>query len=207
MAAKRKLKEYNRESKNKKRNRLVLIGTEGSNVTETNYFKHFNTRGIKIIFSDGNATDPHGMIRNIVSTMKRRGIDAQYDDVSLYCVIDTDDDPVRWQKIMEIFPEAKENGIEIVCSTPCFEDWFLCHYEMTTASMTSKDVIKRLKKHIDNYKKNMDVFPKLNSLTEKAIDNAKKQVEYHSEQGVNIKNSICNPSSLAYIVVEDIIGK
>ena len=80
------------------------------------------------------------------------GLDLQDDDVA-YCVFDTDIDPNKNKIIEEAIQLAMKNHIKIITSSPCIELWFLLHYDYTTANMSSKNVIKRLKKFYPQYEK------------------------------------------------------
>jgi len=204
---KRNLKDNTRKTKNRKRRKLIVIGAEGSNVTEATYFKHFGTKDIEIKMATGNSTDPVGIVSDTVKMVKNRAIDIQHNDVAVYCVFDTDADSAKCDQIRKSIELAKKYGINVITSTPCFENWFLCHYELTTAPMDNKNVIGKLKKHIKKYDKNMDVYPIINSFTEKAVENAKKQCEYHIQQGNNIKSPNANPATEVYEIIEYIWDK
>lgn len=204
---KRNLKDNTRNLKKKKRRKLIIIGAEGSNVTESSYFKKFGTNELEIKIATGNSTDPVGIVSDTIKMLKNKAIDLQQDDVSVYCVFDTDADLAKDNQIFLSIEMAKKYGITVITSTPCFEDWFLCHYEMTTASMDNKRVIERLKKHVDNYEKNMDIYPVINSFTEIAVENAKRQCAFHEQQGKNIKSANANPATEVYKIIEDIWDK
>lgn len=155
----RKIEEYKRKTRN--RHRTILIGAEGTNVTENNYFKNFNTRDAKykIIMANGNSTDPVKMVNDIICTMKKKDIDTRYSEVSVYCVFDTDTDKSKDKQIKDAIVLAKQYGIQIITSNPCFEDWYLCHYKNTTSFLNNKNVIIELKKYVKSYEKNINIYP------------------------------------------------
>ena len=198
----RKIEEYKRKSR--ERHKVILIGAEGTNVTESNYFKHFSKRNMRVIMANGNSTVPVKMVNDIIKTMKNKDINPEYEEVSVYCVFDTDTDEKKNKQIKEAIALAKKYGIEIITSNPCFEDWFLCHYEKTTRSMNNKDVVDRLEKHLGKYEKNMDIYPMISELQDKAIHNAKIQCNYQIEQGRNINSTMANPSTEVYKIIENI---
>lgn len=198
----RKIELYKR--KHRSRCKIVIIGAEGKNVTEKNYFKKFSSRNLRVIMATGNATDPFRMVKNIITAMQNEGIDAKLEDVFAYCVFDTDTDRQKDKQIEKAVNLAGKFGIEIITSNPCFEDWLLCHFEQTHAILDNKDVIRKLKKYISNYDKNIDVYPKVQDLTDIAIKNAKSQCQYQLSLKRKIHSVDANPSTEVYKIIEKI---
>ena len=80
--------------------------------------------------------------------------------------------------------EATANDISIALSNPCFELWFLLHFEYSTGHMKNyADVIKRLTTYFPGYDKNVDVYGDLVDRLNTAIRNGKKLQRHHSENG------------------------
>lgn len=75
----------------RKPKKIILIGTEGSNQTEKNYFTTFNQTQseYKINVAKGNNTDPEGVIRDLLKTAKQEELDLKQGDI-LACFIDVD---------------------------------------------------------------------------------------------------------------------
>mgnify|MGYP005795654395 FL=1 len=90
----------------------------------------------------------------------------------------------------------------MITSSPCFEDWILCHFEKTTSKLTNKEAFEKVVKHIPKYKKSYDIYNDIYDKTEVAIKNAKFQEKYHLKSGRNIKSTFANPSTEVYRIVE-----
>lgn len=75
----------------RKPKKIILIGTEGNNQTEKNYFTTFKQTQseYKINVAKGNNTDPEGVIRDLLKTAKQEELDLKQGDI-LACFIDVD---------------------------------------------------------------------------------------------------------------------
>ncbi|WP_082204383.1 RloB domain-containing protein [Clostridium homopropionicum] len=86
-------------------------------------------------------------------------------------------------------PIADKNKINLGISNPCFELWFLFHFEYTTANLKDYDaVIQKLNKYITDYEKNKDIYEKLKQLTIKAIEISKRLRKHHESLGRKLPN-------------------
>ena len=94
----------------------------------------------------------------LIKEIKKLNLDLADGDVA-YCIFDTDIDPNKNKVIGDAIKLANEHNIKIITSTPCFELWFLLHYDYTTASMSNDEVIKKLKEHYPNYTKSSNIYP------------------------------------------------
>ena len=198
----RKISEY-RIGKPRNRKKTILIAFEGKNATESLYFKNFNDRNkpYNIIMAKGNCTDPVNLVKSLIKQMKYQEIKVE-DGNKVYCVFDTDEDPRKNEQIKEATILAKSHEIEVITSSPCFEDWILCHFEKTTSKLTNKEAFEKVVKHIPKYKKSYDIYNDIYDKTEVAIKNAKFQEKYHLKSGRNIKSTFANPSTEVYRIVE-----
>lgn len=195
-----------RNRENRQRNPLIVIGCEGNNKTEEIYFKNYNSRKCMIRFSNGNCTDPVGIVTDLVKFIDNE-IGREKND-RYYAVFDTDINKGLKMQIDEAKKIAKENGVEIITSTPSFEIWFRLHFGFTTKLYTSSDdVIDDFDGKIDEYKKNKNVYLSIADKTEEAIKNAKKLEKYHLELGQALDSDECNPYTAIYKVVEDLLER
>ena len=193
--------EHNRRISNdrvrkvRKQKSKVLIAAEGKNKTEKTYFSNFEDgkKSYNITYARGNNTDP----------LK---LDLQDDDVA-YCIFDTDVDPNKNKIIEEAIQLAKKNNIKIITSSPCFELWFLLHYDYTTANMDSEEVIKRLKEYYPKYEKNINIYPDIIKEIDLAIDRAKKIEKYQIDNNRRIGTVEANPNTEVYKIVEYLMKK
>lgn len=93
----------------------------------------------------------------------------------IWCIFDRDDN----SNVM--LSKAKQTAIkedyQIAFSNPCFEVWFLLHFNnQTTAVENCEAAIKLLKKkgRLEQYEKNKEVYELLKPLQKTAIERAKK---------------------------------
>ena len=190
-----------RKPKNK-----ILIAAEGKNKTEKIYFNHFDNgeQSYSISFAKGNYTDPLNLVKMLVEEIKRIGLDLTDDDQA-YCVFDTDMNPLKNNQILVAKKLAAEYGIKIISSTPSIELWFLLHFEYTTANMSNKELINRLKDHYANYDKNVDIFPDINDKIKEEVKRSKKLEKYQLDNGRIIGTVEANPNTEIYKLVEELL--
>ena len=177
--------EHNRRISNdrvrkvRKQKSKILIAAEGKNKTEKTYFSNFEDgkKSYNITYARGNNTDPLKLVKMLIKEIDELKLDLQDDDVA-YCIFDTDVDINKNKIIEEAIQLARKNNIKIITSSPCFELWFLLHYDYTTANMDSEEVIKRLKEYYPKYEKNINIYPDIIKEIDLAIDRAKKIEKY-----------------------------
>lgn len=192
-----------RKQKNK-----IIIAAEGKNKTEKIYFSHFDNgkKSYSISFAKGNYTDPFHLVKMLIDEIKKIGLDLTDGDEA-YCVFDTDKNPTKNSIISEAKKLAIDNHIKMISSTPSFELWFLLHYEYTTANMSNKDLMNRLKSYYTNYDKNMDIYPDINGKINEAIEKAKRLEKYQLDNGRVIGTVEANPNTEVYKIVEELLNK
>ena len=139
---------------------IVLIVTEGE-VTEPEYLRGFaratkNPR-VRIEVRGG-----VGVPKTIVEFAKDRKIEAEeqargakddnlrYDEV--WCVFDFDEHP----NIPDAKQMARDNGIELAVSHPCFELWLWLHFAEQPGMRDRHDLQRMMKQHIPNYDRHVD---------------------------------------------------
>lgn len=124
-----------------------------------------------------------------------------------YCIFDTDTNYTKNNIIEKAKELANENNIKIITSTPSIELWFLLHYEYTTANMTNKDLINRLKNFYPAYNKNIDIYKDINNNINKAIERAKKLEKHQLDNNKVIGTVEANPNTEIYKIVEKLLNK
>ena len=87
----RKIEQLKRNRRIRRIKQTVLFEFEGNNMTEENYFKHFQNRNndYNVKFAYGHDTDPVGMIKSLINYMKKEDINMENGD-KIYCVFDGD---------------------------------------------------------------------------------------------------------------------
>ena len=197
-----------RVRKVRKKKSKILIAAEGKNKTEKTYFSNFEDgkKSYNITYARGNNTDPLKLVKMLIKEIDELKLDLQDDDVA-YCIFDTDVDTNKNKIIEEAIQLARKNNIKIITSSPCFELWFLLHYDYTTANMDSEEVIKRLKEYYPKYEKNINIYPDIIKEIDLAIDRAKKLEKYQTDNNRRIGMVEANPNTEVYIIVEYLMKK
>ena len=206
--------EHNRRISNdrvrkvRKQKSKILIAAEGKNKTEKTYFSNFEDgkKSYNITYARGNNTDPLKLVKMLIKEIDELKLDLQDDDVA-YCIFDTDVDTNKNKIIEEAIQLARKNNIKIITSSPCFELWFLLHYDYTTANMDSEEVIKRLKEYYPKYEKNINIYPDIIKEIDLAIDRAKKIEKYQIDNNRRIGTVEANPNTEVYKIVEYLMKK
>lgn len=98
---------------------------------------------------------------------------------SVWCVFDDDGRPNAGDALRR----ARDGGIRIAYSNPCFELWYVLHFEDHARSVDSRVVIHRLRELIPHYSKSECPEKALESGRFDAIRRAKELREYHRRNG------------------------
>lgn len=183
---------------------IVLIVCEGEK-TEPNYFEELrdafklNTANIEIC-GDECGSSPRNVVDHAIKKYKGS---KDYDKV--YCVFDKDRH-LTYNEALDIVRRAKSSkghSFFAITSVPCFEIWFLLHYNCTTkvyvagqGSICAK-VIEELEQYFPNYEKgSKNTFQHFQDKINTAIKNAKKLTQYNDQVGTD------HPSTNVYKLVE-----
>ena len=175
----------------------ILIVCEGAK-TEPIYFdalcRHKRlTRAEVEIVGEECGSHPRSVVDHAVCVMnEKHSDDDPYDTV--WCVFDRDDH----ERIHEALTRARDCNINVAFSNPCFEIWFLLHFEYSTAERTRRAVASQLKEHIPKYNKSMDVYDLLREHQDEAIRNADTLRKHHLNGG---GKGTENPSTTVYRLV------
>ncbi len=194
-----------RNNFSRKRASIVVIEAEGNNKTETLYFKKFGSNKVKIIFAGGNATDPVNMINELITECRERDFAPELGDKA-YCLIDSDVNSDKDEKIAQADIKAQNHDIEIIVSNPCFEQWFMCHFGFSARKyVSSSELVKVLATKIPNYSKTRDdLYELLLPNIDKAIDAAKRLEEYNLKDNRKPHTALFQPSTEVYKVIETV---
>ncbi len=184
-----------------RRNPIMLYATEGDNETEENYFNNYKTRdGLRLIPADRHVTDPVNMMNNLLKQAKEMELDVKIGDQA-FCLIDTDANKDKQAQI-DFVCSKQTSLVQVITSTPCFEEWFLCHYRFSTKPLTSDGAVKEMENHCPGYKKTDNIYPQIKESTHFAIENAKRLEQHHMTDGKRIQSTDSNPETEVYKVVE-----
>lgn len=148
----RPVEQHKREHGKRERNRIILVGTEGKNKTETIYFKGLNKHlvGYVVRFASGNDTDPLKIVKNTFKSAGKNheNLNFNHGDMA-FSVFDTDTDKSKQSLIDAAIEYGNRHNVEVVLSNPCFEVWYLQHYQNQTKRFNnSNEVIDELHRYI-----------------------------------------------------------
>ena len=174
---------------------VILIVTEGSQ-TEPKYFEHYRSRqtniDIRVVGSrtKGGETDYLGLIRKAMEYQNKNQISASNGD-AVWVVADGDvnynnPDPIAAKDTLlsRARKLADAKGIHIAISNPCFEFWYLLHFQYTTRYFRDYTAVENaLTAYLPDYEKSDDVYSQLSERTATAIQNARRVAEYHLRNG------------------------
>lgn len=189
-----------RKPKNK-----ILIAVEGKNKTEKIYFNNFENgkRSYNITYARGNNTDPLKLVQMLIKEINELKLDLKNDKA--FCIFDIDTDFTKTKIIKDAIQLAKNNDINVITSTPCFELWFLLHYGYTTKNMNGLDVIKKLRSYYSKYEKNINIYPEIVDNLNIAINRAEKLEKYQIENNYKIGSVLANPNTEVYKIVDYLV--
>jgi hypothetical protein len=93
-------------------------------------------------------------------------------------------------------------GASIALSNPCFELWYLLHFEDRHEALDRSETVARLRCFLPEYDKSVDCCERLNAGQDAAIERAKGL----EEQAGNQLSVAANPSTGVWRVVRELKG-
>lgn len=123
-----------------------------------------------------------------------RDVNLRYDDV--WCVFDIDDHP----HIDDARQQARDNGIKLAVSNPCFELWVLLYFQDQRAHISRVKLKAACRKYLPNYEKDIPI-EKLSPLYDRAASRANSLDRWQQEQG----RRDANPSTGVYKLTQAIL--
>jgi hypothetical protein len=156
---------------------IILIVCEGKR-TEPEYFRGFarachNPR-IRIRIAP-----EHGVPKTLVDSAKRHKKEAEVDARrqrdenmaydAVWCVFDVDDHP----NLPDARQMARDNGIDLAISNPCFELWLLLHFRESPGMQPRETIGKLLSSHVPGYDKGVE-YTTFSEGYRQAVERAKR---------------------------------
>ncbi len=168
---------------------LVLIVCAGT--TEEVYFNSYRVPYLthEIHVHKSKSPDPENVVKCALAWIKTLGVDVKDGDFA-WCVFDVDQ--YTQENIRKARSLATQYGINTSQSNPCFEVWYLLHFNYIDVIMTPGEAETRLKGFIKGYVKTRNYSDKVKERLQTALTNAKKLGE---ENGQN------NPSTQVYDLI------
>ncbi|MCD6163204.1 MAG: RloB domain-containing protein [candidate division Zixibacteria bacterium] len=183
----------------------ILIACEGYK-TEHQYFKiikqQFRNSSLIIkVVSKRNKAAAIQVVDNAIKeqeNVEKNRIKDPYD--SIWCVIDVEA-PHPQETLDQAYNKAQKHKIKIILSNPCFEYWYLLHFEKTSRLMQSCDETIRLLKnyHSSYYESDLSIIEKVLERKDTAIQNSIEVIN-EKQWGNDLRK--CNPSTHVYKLVE-----
>ena len=189
----RKIQEKPRKSRPRVPYPIVIIACDGAKA-ERVYFSHFKRQArnkpLHIVLVKEAAGKGY---LEIIQAAARAKAEVE-GSATVWCVSDVDvnyNTPNALQaknnQLKKYINEANKHGFNIALSNPCFELWYLLHFEVTKAYLKDYDAIEKkltTSRYIANYKKNADVYNALADKQTTAISNAEKLKQHHKDQNI-----------------------
>ena len=178
-----------------------LIVCEGTQ-TEPEYFRemrHLERSLIELELSPGGV--PKTLVERaaemkkaaVVSAKRQKDYHLKYDHV--WCVFDIDEHPF----VPEAKQQARDNGIDVAVSNPCFELWALLHFRDQRAHIERGPLHHECKQCMPGYEKRLPTS-QLHPLCEDALQRARDLHQWQRTRGCDGEN----PSTGVYRLVEQI---
>ena len=134
----------------------MLIVCEGEK-TEPNYFNAFRTTGLDVDVV-GKGGDPLNVVKVAQRYADKPPNDRLFHEV--WCVFDRDETSISPERFNEAIERAKRTGINVAYSNPCFELWYLLHFQPYNTPSSCADCCSKLEKAMRamriQYRKNAD---------------------------------------------------
>ncbi len=119
--------------------RVIRVLTEGA-VTEPTFLAQWARRSQNIHIDFGESgMAPLSLVERARSHEKanrKRSGRPGHDFDEIWCIFDVDEHP----HLAQALNEARQSGIQVALSNPCFELWLVLHYQDQTAHIERRDV-------------------------------------------------------------------
>ena len=180
--------------------RVLRVLSEGR-ITEPGYlttWARLNRRNVRLEIGDSGMT-PDALVRRAKEYVKRnrrtKRSDPEFDEI--WCVFDVDQHP----NVSRAIHDARQSGINVAVSNPCFELWLVLHREEQTAYIDRGDIQQR--SDILRITANKRILPSAEPILVDAVEIAKQRARAldrrHADNGSPPRS---NPSTDAWRLVD-----
>lgn len=192
----------------RQRKSIILFAAEGTNKTETLYFKNFKPENAQVKFTRGNETDPEKMMERLLREAKEMELGSEPGDRA-FSLVDADVNPQKDPQIARADAMARGTIATQIVSNPCFEVWYSCHYGCSTRQFRSSDeAVTALKAIEPAYaKENPNMYELTIARVNIASENAKRMEQYNLDAGHKLHTSPFQPSTEVYKIINDLLKK
>jgi len=187
---------------------VVLIVTEGD--TERIFFDSLKQRNsnIRIKPERGKRTNARQLVEYCVERIKMSELDIEDGDIAI-CAFDVDNNSQK--DLQEALRNAEKNKIIVAISNPCFELWYLLHFQEINHHVTPKEIRGYLSKHIRNYDKTEDYRELLTPHGKEALVRTKRIVKTRGiriiSEYIESENNPCTSIHIAIDAIERLVKK
>lgn len=198
-----------RNSGLRERRPVILISAEGSNKTETIYFRDFaRDRNRTIRFTTGQETDPVNLALALIRDSDRIDFSKDLGDKA-FCLIDSDTDPQKNEQILQAERLLHEHDYQLLVSSPCFEIWYICHYRRSAKHYVSSNAaVDDLKVLCPEYTKSCEnMYGRLKDRIHTAIENAQFLEQACTDAGYRPHTVEYSPSTEVYKLADELLGE
>ena len=186
----------------RKEKTVFRLHVEGK-VTEREYFQCVKSPDIHLSFAQSAGLDPKSLVRNAKAEMRlrnRRDPDSTFDE--LWCVFDVD----QHERLTEALSDARNSGIDVAVSNPCFELWLVLHVRDQN-SYTSRTTIQRESRRLHLTEGKNLAEGACDRLKGSALDAKKRAIELSRNHVETGSRELDNPSSTVWRLVDQIANK
>ncbi len=166
--------------------------------------RRLSDRQIEIVRHEG--TDPPTVVAAVARRRDELRREWRWDDSigTAWAVFDDDDwqlqQPGKWNDAIQ---RARAWRIGLIVTNPCFELWYLLHFQDQSAALTRQAAVRLLLHHLPGYEKSTCLYPDpLGELTEAATARARDLVERAARDALG---DFPNPSTNVQELVQHLL--
>lgn len=151
----KKRRKFHRQLGERRYNKLIVIAAEGR-VTELEYLVHINSfnHAVNVHCLQGDdKSSPAYVLKRMKQYLKNEKL-RKSDEA--WVIVDRD----QWSDgdLQQLFNWASEKpNYHVAINNPCFEHWLLQHFEDVRGAVSIKVCHRRLRKHLPDYDKSIDL--------------------------------------------------
>lgn len=178
--------------------KTILIFCEGER-TEPEYLDALKRQSwvrdvaavdLRVKTGHGGGSVPTTLV-SLAADARRKALDEEGEIDEFWCVFDVEW-PQNHPRLRDAIEQARQGGIELAISNPCFELWLVLHFQ-DHSSWLDNDHARRLRQNLDGSdNKGIDAFVYM-PLVRDAARRAKGLDERHRQSGTTLPHD--NPSS------------
>ena len=206
--ARKQAKKANRDQDTRDERKTLVIACEDS-VSAPLYFnaifddlkKNHAIAALSLVITKHKHTDPGGVLQDLLNHPNYQDFDHQW------IVIDRDEEKTNGgghtaENFNKAIARANSKEIKVAYANPCFEIWYLLHFEYRNTAIDRDELVKQLERD-HQYKKN-ELFKRVldQELQDKAINYAKRLIQSRIDDQRKTSPATDNPSTTVHDLVE-----